>query len=103
VQPDPSTAKVWVKKPGGAIRRKDRTGISSVGSLRLVGMSGSVAVLATNSAGADANGLESQLLGSAGNASRPATVKVLKFPCASAAQRWLDGLRANNNRAQSYW
>jgi hypothetical protein len=24
VQPDPSTAKVWVKKPGGAIRRNDR-------------------------------------------------------------------------------
>jgi len=89
VQPDPSTAKLWVKNPGGAIRRKDRIGVSSVGSLRLVGISGSVVVLPTNSGVANANGLESQLLGSAGRLSRPATVKLLKFPWACAAQRWL--------------
>ncbi len=29
VQPDSSTAKDWVKNPGGATRRKDRMGISS--------------------------------------------------------------------------
>jgi len=87
VQPDPSTAKLWVKKPGGAIRRKDRMGISSVGSLRLVGVSGSVVVLPTNSAVAEASGLFSQLPGSAGRLSRPATVKLLKFPPAKAAQR----------------
>src|SRR5262249_45199407 len=45
VQPDSSTAKLCVKNPGGAIRRKDRTGISSVGPLRLVGVSGSIAAL----------------------------------------------------------
>ena len=36
---------------------------------------------------ATTNGLESQLLGSAGRLSRPATVKLLKFPPAKAAQR----------------
>jgi hypothetical protein len=42
VQP---TAKVCVKNPGGAIRRKDTTGIGSVDSGRLVDVSGSVAQL----------------------------------------------------------
>ena len=49
-------------------------------------MSGSIAVLPTSSGVANANGLESQLLGSAGRLSRPATVKLLKFPSASFAQ-----------------
>src|SRR5215469_7167910 len=75
VQPDSSTAKDWVRKPGGAIRRKDRMGIFPVSSLRLVGLSGSVAVPSPNSA--RASGLESQLPGSAGRLSRPATVKLL--------------------------
>ena len=52
-------------------------------------MSGSIVVLPTNSAVADANGLESQLLGSAGKVSRPATMKLLRFPPAKAAQRWV--------------
>src|SRR5215472_18218788 len=86
VQPDPSTAKLWVKKPGGAIRRKDRIGISSVDSLRLVRVSGSLTVLPTNSGVANANGLESQLSGSAGRLSLPAMLKLLKFPWASFAQ-----------------
>src|SRR5215831_8302725 len=64
VQPDPSTAKDWVKYPGGAIRRKDRMGISSVGSLRLVGVPGSLPVPPPDSAVATSNGLASQLLGS---------------------------------------
>src|SRR5215469_16124751 len=76
VQPDPSTAKDWLKKPGAAVRRKDRMGISSVGSLRLVGVSGSVPVSPPDSAVATTNGLESQLLGSARRLSRPATVKL---------------------------
>ena len=62
-------------------------GISPVGSLRLVGVSGSLPVPPPDSAVATTNGLESQLLGSAGKLSRPATVKVLKFPWARAAQR----------------
>ena len=33
---DESAAKLWVRKPGGAIRRKDRIGVSLAGSLRLV-------------------------------------------------------------------
>jgi len=64
-------------------------GISPVGSLRLVGVSGSLSVPPPDSAVATANGLTSQLLGSAGRLSRPATVKLLKFPSASFAQCWL--------------
>jgi len=78
---------VWVKNPGGAIRRKDTTGIASVDSWRLVDVCSSVAVLPTNSAVANAKGLESHPLGSAGKLSRPATVKLLIFPPPSAAQR----------------
>jgi len=86
VQPaDESTAKPWVKNPGGAIRRKDRIAISSADSLGLVRTS--LTVPPPDSAVANANGLESQLLGSAGRLSRPATVKLLKFPPAKAAQR----------------
>src|SRR5215831_4767410 len=80
VQPDQSPAKLWVKNPGGAIRRKERIGVSSASSLRLMRVSGSVVVLPTISAVANANGLESQLLGSAGKASRLATMKLVKFP-----------------------
>ena len=87
MHPDPSTAKDWVKNPGGAIRRKDRIGVSSTGSLRLVGVSGSLAVLPTNSGMTNVKGLLSQLVGSAGRLSRPATVKLLRFPPARAAQR----------------
>jgi len=87
VQPDQFPAKLWVKKPGGAIRRKDRIGVSSAGSLKLVCLSGSLAVLPPNSAIAEASGLFSQLPGSAGKLSHPATVKLLKFPWATAAQR----------------
>ena len=87
MQPDPSPAKLWVKNPGGAIRRRDRTGISSAGSLGLVGFSGSLPVPPPDSAVATTNGLESQLLGSAGRLSRPATVKLLKLPPAKAVQR----------------
>ena len=86
VQPEPSTAKDWVKNPGGAIRRKDRIGGSSTDSLKLVCVSGSLAALPTNSGMANANGLESQPAGSAGKLSRPATMKLLKFPWASFAQ-----------------
>src|SRR5262249_53365284 len=82
-----STAKDWIRKPGGAIRRKDRIGVSSVDSLKLVCVSGSIAVLPTNSGMTNANGLESQPSGSAGTLSRPATVKLLRFPPAKAAQR----------------
>ena len=88
VQPvDESVAKLWFKKPDGAIRRKDTTGIASFDSLRLVRVSGSVALLPTNSGVAKAKGLESHPPGSAGKLSRPATVKLLAFPPASAAQR----------------
>ena len=89
-------AKFWVRNPGGAIRRKDTTGIASVASLRLVRDSGSVAVLPTNSAVANAKGLESHPPGSAGKLSRPATVKLLAFPPASAAQRWLKSVVASS-------
>jgi len=78
---------VWVKNPGGAIRRKDTTGIASVDSWRLVDVPGSVVVLPTNPPVANAKGLESHPLGSAGKLSRPATVKLLIFPPPSAAQR----------------
>ena len=91
VQPaDQSSAKVWVKKPGGAICRNDRRGVSPAGSptgaLLLVG---SVNGLPVDSAVANANGVESQPPGSAGRLSRPATVKLLSSPLARAAQRWL--------------
>src|SRR5262245_5210122 len=75
VVPDRSTAKV--KKPGGAIRRRDSIGISSVASLRLAWISGSLAVPPTSSLLANASGPGSQLLGSAGRRPRPATVELL--------------------------
>ena len=68
-QPDESVAKLCVRKPGGAIRRNDRTG-RSVDSLRPISSSGLSAV-------ANANGLESHPPGSAGKLSRPAMVKLL--------------------------
>jgi len=75
--PDESTAKLWSKKPGGAIRRRDKIVISPAGSLKLVWLSFSDAAPPTNSELANANGLESQPSGSAGKLSRPATVKLL--------------------------
>ncbi|HSB44230.1 MAG TPA: hypothetical protein VLD60_04410 [Nitrospira sp.] len=87
-------AKLWVRKPGGAIRRKERMGVSPAGSLSLLWVSGSVTVLLTNSAVANASGLETQPPGSAGKLSRPATVKLLVFPAASAAHRWLKSVVA---------
>ena len=91
VQPaDQSTAKAWVKNPGGAICRNDRRGVSPAGSptgaLLLVG---SVNGPPVDSAVVNASGLESQPPGSAGRLSRPATVKLLNSPSARAAQRWL--------------
>jgi hypothetical protein len=67
--------------------RKDRTEVSSDGSLKLTYVSGSLPALPTSSALAKAVGLESQLLGSAGRLSHPAIVKLLKIPSAMAAQR----------------
>ena len=86
VQPvDESVAKLWFKKPDGAIRRKDTIGISSVD--RVARVSGSVAVLPTNSSVANAKGLESHPPGSAGRLSRPVKVKLLKMPSVDAAHR----------------
>ena len=93
MQPE-SAANVCVKNPGGAIRRKDTTGISSVD--RVVLVSGSVAVLPTTSPVVNAKGLESHPPGSAGKLSRPATVKLLAFPPARAEQRWLRSVVASN-------
>ena len=87
MQPEESTAKLWVMNPGGAIRRKDKRGALACDSVKLARVSGSVSVLPTNSAVANAKGLESHPPGSAGKLSRPATVKLLAFPPASAAQR----------------
>ena len=58
-------------------------GISSVGSLRLVCVSGSLSALPTISGMTNAKGLESQPPGSAGRLSLPATAKLLKIPSAS--------------------
>ena len=91
---DQSVAKLSIKNPGGAIRRKDTTAISSMD--RVVRISGSVAVLPTNSPVVNAKGLESHPPGSTGKASRPATVKLLAFPPASAAQRWLKSVVASS-------
>jgi len=77
VQHEESTAKFCVKNPGGAILRKEKRGVFASDSGKLARVSGSVAVLPTNSAAPDANGLESQPSGSAGKLSRPATVKLL--------------------------
>ena len=50
---------------------------------------------------ANANGLESQLLGSAGRLSRPATLKLLKFPSASFVQYWLSNEVGTNGFCDS--
>src|SRR5574341_1143341 len=87
VQPaDQSTAKDWVKNPGGAICRNDRMGVSLVSppASRLTSVTPlasrlspptSTTVPPSNSPRANASGLESQPPGSAGRLSRPATVK----------------------------
>jgi hypothetical protein len=75
-------AKFCVKKPAGAIFRSDTTGASSV-SCRLL-----FSLFAWSpSAAAIASGLDTHPPGSAGKLSRPATVKLLTFPPARAAQR----------------
>ena len=89
LQPDESMAKLWVKKPGGAIRRKEGTGVCSAGSLGLVRVCASVALLRSDSEIANANGLDSHPSGSGGTTSRPARVKVLNIPPANAAHAWL--------------
>jgi len=86
---DDPVAKVWIRNPGGAIRRNDRIVVRPAVSGRLARVFGSVNVLPTNSVEAIANGLESHAPGSAGKLSRPATVKLLTFSWASAAHRWL--------------
>jgi len=92
VQPaDESTAKLWVKNPGGAIRRKEMRGVSPTGSLWLVG--GPISLLPESDM-ARAKGLESHPPGSAGKLSRPATVKLLRFPLANATHRWLKSVFA---------
>ena len=86
VQPDDSPAKLWVRKPGGAIRRKEMRGVSAAGSLWLVG--GPISLLPESEDMAIANGLDSHPSGSGGTLSRPATVKLLRFPPVIAAHRW---------------
>ena len=84
-QPDESTAKDWLRNPAGEILRTERIGASS-------GIMPSASLISPSSGSetAKGTGLESQLLGSAGRVSRPATVKLLIFPPPNAAQRWLD-------------
>ena len=94
MQPADSTAKFWVKKPCRAILRKDKRGVFASVSGKLARVSGSVVALPTNSAIANTKGLESHPPGSAGKLSRPATVKLLAFPPASAAHRWLKSVVA---------
>jgi hypothetical protein len=76
------------------MRRKERIGLSSAGSLKFVRVLGSEAGFPAKSAGANGKGLESQSPGSAGKLSRPATVKLLLFPSAIAAQCWLKSVVA---------
>ena len=85
-QPDESTAKLWVRNPGGAVWRKESRGASPPDSLSLVRKEASFDV-SLASAVANASGVESQPPGSAGKTSRPATVKLLYTPPASAAHR----------------
>jgi len=88
VQPaDESAANVCVKNPGGAICRNESNGASFSGSCMLVVVPVFVTELRLNSTVVIASGLASQLLGSAGRLSRPAMVKLLKTPSATAAQR----------------
>src|SRR5689334_6396885 len=94
VQPvDDSTAKLWMRKPGGAILRKERVG-SLLGSLKLIWLSGP-----SDSLVANARGLENHPLGSTGKLSRPGTGKLLILPPAIAAQRWL----ANAVSTSGFW
>ena len=85
VQPAESTAKFCVRKPGGAIRRKERIWLVWFGSFFKPGKLDKPGKPLPLSA----NGLESHPLGSAGKVSRPTTVKLLLLPSATAAHRWL--------------
>jgi hypothetical protein len=90
VQPsDEPAAKLRVKNPGGAICRNESNGASFSDSYMLVIVPVFVTEPLLNSTVVVASGLASQLPGSAGRLSRPATVKLLRFPPARAAQRWL--------------
>ena len=82
------TAKLWVKKPEGAIFRRESKGAASSLSLPVVPVRASFAAPWSDSTMLKANGLDIQLPGSAGKASRPPTVKLLMLPPASAAHRW---------------
>lgn len=79
------------------MRRNEMSG----GSLWLVGEPTPPSGLLPESEVARANGLVSQPLGSAGKLSRPATVKLLRFPPARAAQRWLTNDDASNGFCDS--
>lgn len=68
--------------------RKESRGGASIVSLSLVREDASFTVPTTDSVAANANGLEIQPPGSAGKTSRPATVKLLRLPWATAAHRW---------------
>src|SRR5688572_13720377 len=92
-QSDEAAPKFCVRKPAGATFRKDSKGVPFSISLKLE-RSVSVAVPSLDSAKLRASGLETQPPGSAGKLSRPATVKLLALPPASAAQRWLTSAAA---------
>jgi len=81
------TAKLWVKKPDGAIFLREINGAASSLSLSVVFPFASFVTPSCDSTMLKANGLDIQLPGSTGKASRPATVKLLMFPPANAAHR----------------
>ena len=68
---DESTAKLWVKKPGGAIFRSESKGMSSAISLGVLSRSASFTVPSSDSDMLKANGVETHPPGSAGKLSRP--------------------------------
>jgi hypothetical protein len=84
---DPFGAKPCIKNPAGAICRNERTGISFVWSDGRDKPDEPDEPDKPEEPSSSASGLGSQLPGSDGTLSRPATVKLLTFPPASAAQR----------------
>jgi hypothetical protein len=79
-------AKLWVRKPGGAIRRNARRGGSPADVVLRVFR---LVAVPTTSGVASANGLRSHPSGSGSSLSRPRSVKVLNRPPARAAHDWL--------------
>ena len=73
----------------GAICRNDRVVVSYAGSVMRGCAPASAEAPALNPAELKASGLVSQLPGSVGRLSRPATVKLLNSPPANDAQCWL--------------